>query len=181
MIAEQSVSTLVMLAELGDGQSKCHCYWPTEEFDCDFVKVKFVQEDVTQFYIKRVFDVTQKKVTLRLSQQLCSHIFIQLLIFQYYTNDCQRVTQFQFLSWKSGVVPESTVSLINLIDTALSNNSSSSSPIVVHCSGGGDRSSLLVCLASLVEQIKCEERVDVFQTVRYTRSQRHCMLQSIVS
>jgi protein-tyrosine phosphatase len=63
MLSEQSVSTLVMLAELGDGQSKCQCYWPTEEFDCDFVKVKFVEEDVYQYYIKRVFSVTQKKVT----------------------------------------------------------------------------------------------------------------------
>ncbi|CAG2164165.1 unnamed protein product, partial [Oppiella nova] len=143
-IAEQNVSTLVMLAELGDGQSKCHCYWPTEEFDCEFVRVKFVAEDVTQFYIKRVFDVTHKK-----------------------TNDCQRVTQFQFLSWKSGVVPDSTHSLIDLMDVSLANNTQTSSPIVVHCSGGGDRSSLFVAFASLIQQIKCEERVDVFQTAQF--------------
>lgn len=64
MISEQNVSTVVMLAELGDGQSKCHLYWPTEEFDCDFVKVKFVQEDVSQFYIKRVFTLIHKKVQI---------------------------------------------------------------------------------------------------------------------
>ncbi|CAG2105274.1 unnamed protein product, partial [Medioppia subpectinata] len=155
-ISEQNVSTLVMLAELGDGQSKCHCYWPTEEFDCEFVRVKFVAENVTQFYVKRAFDVIHKK-----------------------TNDCQRVTQFQFLSWKSGVVPESTISLHELIEATLANNTLTTSPIVVHCSGGGDRSSVFVAFASLIQQMKCEERVDVFQTVRYIRSQRHCMLQTI--
>lgn len=62
MIAEHNVTTLVMLAELGDGQSKCHCYWPNEEFDCDYVKVKLIEEEMSQYYTKRVFNVTQKKV-----------------------------------------------------------------------------------------------------------------------
>ena len=60
-------------------------------------------------------------------------------------------------------------------------SSSTSSPILVHCSGGGDRSSVFVSFASLVRQLQLEERVDVFQTARYTKSQRHCMLQTIVS
>lgn len=63
MIIEQNVSTLVMLAELGEGQSKCHCYWTTDEFDCEFVRVKFVEELVSQYFIKRVFDITHKKVS----------------------------------------------------------------------------------------------------------------------
>lgn len=118
------------------------------------------------------------------------------------------VNQYQFFSWKSGVVvPESTKSLITLTDAVLlannpknndnnngpenincskyngkfSSPSSSSSPILVHCSGGGDRSSVFVSFASLVRQLQLEERVDVFQTARYTKSQRQCMLQTIVS
>mgnify|MGYP002714322654 FL=1 len=122
------------------------------------------------------------------------------------------VNQYQFFSWKSGVVvPESTKSLITLTDAILlannpnnnnnNNNNgpeiiincskyngksqstatSSSSPILVHCSGGGDRSSVFVSFASLVRQLQLEERVDVFQTARYTKSQRQCMLQTIVS
>lgn len=97
------------------------------------------------------------------------------------TNKNHLVNQFQFLAWKSGVLPESTISLIKLTDTVLANNSPSSSPILVHCSGGGDRSSVFVAFASLVKQLKIEERVDIFQTARYTKSQRQCMLQSVVS
>lgn len=89
--------------------------------------------------------------------------------------------QYQFLAWKSGVVPESTISLFTLIDVVLANNASSSSPLLLHCSGGGDRSSVFVAFASLVRQLRLEERVDIFQTARYTRSQRQCMLKTIVS
>ena len=51
-----------MLAELGEGQSKCCCYWPNEEFDCDLVKVKTIEEEMLQYFTKRIFCVTQKKV-----------------------------------------------------------------------------------------------------------------------
>lgn len=47
-------------------------------------------------------------------------------------------------------------------------------------SGGGDRSSVFVTLSVLIQQLKAEERVDIFQAARYTRSQRHCMLQTLV-
>lgn len=97
------------------------------------------------------------------------------------TNKTHAVNQYQFLTWKSGVVPESTSSLIKLIDVVLANNSTSTSPLLVHCSGGGDRSSVFVAFASLVKQLKLEERVDIFQTARYIKSQRQCMLQTIVS
>lgn len=156
MIVEQNVTTLVMLAELGEGQSKCHCYWPSDEFDCDHIKIKLIEEEMTQYFTKRVFNVTQKKST-----------------------DVHTVTQYQFLAWKSGVVPESTISLFTLVDIVLANNKSSSSPVLVHCSGGGDRSSVFVAFASLIKQLEIENRVDIFQTVRYIRSQRQCMIKTI--
>ena len=78
MIAEHNVTTMVMLAELGDGQSKCYCYWPSEEFDCDYVKVKLIEEEMTQFYTKRVFNVTTKKVRII----VCTIKFKLMLLFQ---------------------------------------------------------------------------------------------------
>ncbi|RWS32026.1 tyrosine-protein phosphatase 69D-like protein [Leptotrombidium deliense] len=164
MVAEQNVCTLVMLSELGEGQSKCQCYWPKDESSYDYVHVKFEKEENLKIYVKRYFTVKNKR-------------FNGSRILQ--TNVSQELVQFQMLEWKSGVVPESTLLLTNLIEVTLSNNSTSGSPIVIHCSGGGDRSSLFVTLASLIQQIRVEERVDVFQTARYTRSQRPCMLHTI--
>ncbi|RWS11981.1 tyrosine-protein phosphatase 69D-like protein, partial [Dinothrombium tinctorium] len=157
MIAEQNVCTLVMLSELGEGQSKCQCYWPKEEVSYDYIHIKYEKEENLKLYMKRTFTVTNKR-----------------------TNISQELVQFQMLEWKSGVVPESTLPLLELIEITLANNvSASGSPIVIHCSGGGDRSSVFVTLASLIQQVRVEERVDVFQTARYTRSQRPCMLQTI--
>lgn len=64
MIVEHNVTTLVMLAEIGDGQSKCHCYWSNGEFDCDYVHVKLFEEQMCQHYTKRVFNITHKKVNI---------------------------------------------------------------------------------------------------------------------
>lgn len=64
MIVEHSVKTLVVLSELGEGQSKCHCYWPADEFDCDHMKVKLMEEEMSQYFTKRVFSLTPKKVKL---------------------------------------------------------------------------------------------------------------------
>lgn len=105
----------------------------------------------------------------------------ELLFLLQSTGEPHTVIQYQFLAWKSGVVPESTIALFTLVDVVLANNATTSSPLLVHCSGGGDRSSVFVAFASLVKQLRLEERLDIFQTARYTRSQRQCMLKTIVS
>ncbi|XP_053204287.1 tyrosine-protein phosphatase 69D-like isoform X2 [Panonychus citri] len=156
MILEQNVSILVMLSELGDGQSKCYCYWPKTETVFDYVKIIPESEQELDNYMIRKFYVVNTK-----------------------NNDSVQLTQYHFMLWRSGVVPEATLPILKLIEVTLSSNSSSSSPIVIHCSGGGDRSSLFVTLSSLTQQIRTDGRVDIFQTARYTRSQRPCMLQTI--
>ena len=84
MIAEHAVTTMVMLAELGDGQNKCHQYWPASvdtTFDCDFVKVKLIEEEMFQYYVKRVFHVTKKKVCI-----FFFHSLYNLSVLQYKNN-----------------------------------------------------------------------------------------------
>lgn len=160
MIKEQCISTIVMLSELGEGQTKCQQYWPSEgELMCDYVKVKFVSQDIGNYFIKREFDVINVK-----------------------SGDSHRATQFQYLGWVGQPVidADSTSSIIALIECAQQCQAQhpTGGPVTVHCSGGGDRSSVFVTLSVLIQQLKAEERVDVFQAARYTRSQRHCMLQT---
>ncbi|XP_074593902.1 protein tyrosine phosphatase 69D isoform X2 [Brevipalpus obovatus] len=157
MIYEQKITTIVMLSEIGEGQSKCPIYWPQsgtithEDVDITFLE----KNDQNEQYTIRKFSIKNSK------------------------NDPFIFTHYHFLSWKSRVVPETTLPLIKLIDESLRCNSSSSSPMVVHCTGGGDRSSLFVTMSSLIQQMSTDGRVDIFQTARYTRSQRPCMLQTI--
>ncbi|XP_042145123.1 tyrosine-protein phosphatase 69D [Ixodes scapularis] len=160
MIKEQCISTIVMLSELGEGQTKCQQYWPSDgELMCDYVKVKFVSQDVGNHFIRREFDVINVK-----------------------QGDSHRTTQLQYLGWVGQPVmdADSTASVLCLVECAQQGQMQhpNSGPITVHCSGGGDRSSVFVTLSVLIQQLKAEERVDVFQAARYTRSQRHCMLQT---
>lgn len=63
MILEQNVSTLVMLSELGQGQSKCLCYWPKSEQIYDYIKVIKDKEEVKGSYVIRIFRVINTKVS----------------------------------------------------------------------------------------------------------------------
>lgn len=169
-----------MLSELGQGQSKCPCYWPKSEQMFEYIKVVKETEEAKDSYIVRNFRIFNTNVSFHSCSLITITYFLwQILIWQ--TNDSLKLTQYHLTVWKSGVVPEKISPLLNLIELAASNNCNSGSPIVIHCSGGGDRSSLFLTLSSLIEQIRIDKRVDIFQTARYTRSQRQCMLQTIVS
>ncbi|XP_022686769.1 tyrosine-protein phosphatase 69D-like isoform X2 [Varroa jacobsoni] len=183
MIIEQNISTIVMLSELGcsPSQTKCHPYWPVNsELICDYVKVKFVREEANDFYIRRDFDIVNAK-------SLESH----------------GITQLQHKGWVGQIEQDSCISILAVIDAAQMSQASArigltmtpgtphigvggyisgavdpAGPICVHCSGGGDRSSVFVTLFELIQQLRAEERVDVFQAARFTRSQRPCTLQT---
>lgn len=62
MILEQNVKILVMLSELGDGQSKCFCYWPKGEQIHDYVKIIPESEEELDNYMIRRFSVVNIKV-----------------------------------------------------------------------------------------------------------------------
>lgn len=68
MIIEQSVHTLVMLSELGDGQrSRCQCYWPTElghSLTFDYVNVRFDRQTFDQHMCIRNFTLTNLQASL---------------------------------------------------------------------------------------------------------------------
>ncbi|XP_054715589.1 tyrosine-protein phosphatase 69D-like [Uloborus diversus] len=162
MVKEQHITTLVMLSELGPDLNKCPQYWPNEEEEeiYETVRVKLKSCSHTSHYILRQFIVTDMEDDQK-------HL----------------LSQFQLVNWSlcgSGV-PDNLSSLIVAIEHVQQhyNNQPSSGPITVHCSGGGDRSGIYVALSDLIEQARCDERVDVFQTTKYARAQRHCLLQTL--
>ncbi|XP_076306980.1 tyrosine-protein phosphatase 69D-like isoform X2 [Tachypleus tridentatus] len=162
MIKEHNIKVVVVLSDVGEGQTNCPHYWPSEEKEYDYIKVTFQIEVKTDLFIQRKFLVTNTK-----------------------NNDNHIVTHYQYLKWSdsgnSSAVPENTLNLVELIEEVqlTQNLDANNSPITVHCSGGGDKSSIYVTLSVLIQQLKLEGRVDVFQAARHTRSQRQCMLQTI--
>lgn len=77
-----------------------------------------------------------------------------------------------------------TRGLIELVDHTheqLNSRHTSPTSVVVHCNLGSDRSSLFVGLSILVQQLRTEQRVDIFTTTRKLRSQRHSLISTYVS
>lgn len=159
IIKEQSVATVVMLSDMGEGQTKCQQYWPdlNEEREYDYVKVKAVATEESTYFVRREFIIGNIK-----------------------SDDSHKVTHMQFCGW-TNPVPEDVTGFLSLVEAAqqCQEQNPGAGPLTVHCSGGGDRSSVFVTLTVLIQQLKAEERVDVFQAARYTRSQRCCMLQTL--
>lgn len=89
-------------------------------------------------------------------------------------------THYQFLGWQNSMVPESTIVFMQFVVRMLGSECKQGSPICVHCESGTERCGLFVSVASLSWQMLLEQRVDVFQTARFTRSQRTLMLQEPV-
>lgn len=174
MIAEQSVSVVVMLSEVSE--AKCPRYWP---------EVSELETDSTRSY---------EHITVRYAQaETCPYYTRREMFVRSRDGDEHRVVHLQYHGWPTvdGEVPEVTRGLIELVDQAhaalatpnsegaTSTSTGSCTPgMVVHCSLGGDRSSMFVGLAVLVQQLRNERRVDVFTVVRKLRSQRQEMIST---
>ena len=115
------------------------------------------------------------------------------------------VKQFQYTGWPEEGVPDMGSGLIDVIGQIQKwQRSSGDRPIVVHCrlillvyftvvprniwitvglnySGGCGRTGTYIAISILLERLKTEGVVDVFQTVRTLRLQRSGMVQSVVS
>ncbi|XP_055854792.1 tyrosine-protein phosphatase 69D [Episyrphus balteatus] len=162
MISEQSITTLVMISEIGDGPTKCPRYWADDEIQYDHTLVKYMHSESCPYYTRREFNVTNCKI-----------------------DDTIKVTQFQYNGWPTveGEVPEVCRGIIELVDQAqkhhtAENNFSTSTPIAVHCSLGTDRSSIFVAMCILVQQLRTEKKIDICTTARKLRSQRAMLLDT---
>ncbi|XP_037935932.1 tyrosine-protein phosphatase 69D isoform X2 [Teleopsis dalmanni] len=162
MVSEQSISTLVMISEIGDGNRKCPRYWADDEIQYDHIVVKYMQSESCPYYTRREFNVTNCKI-----------------------DDTVKVTQFQYNGWPTvdGEVPEVCRGIIELVDQAQSHhnknkNTGCKSPLTVHCSLGTDRSSIFVAMCILVQQLRTEKGIDICSTARKIRSQRPKLLNT---
>lgn len=92
------------------------------------------------------------------------------------------VKHFQFLGWpeESGKVPSHGADLIDLIGQVQKwQRTAGTAPVIVHCSGGSGRTGTFITIANLLDCLKSEGVVDVFQTVRTLRLQRPNMVRTV--
>merc|ERR1719433_2536578 len=128
------------------------------------------------------------QVTLKTKEAMPSYVKREFVIYNSKVEEEVNLTHFAYSGWGdapqrprspnpgqgSPEVPKATTGLLDLVEHALAHKVEASlpGPIAVHCRYGSERSSVFVSLSCLVQQIKTENRSDVFTTVRKLRSQR---------
>uniref|UniRef100_A0A915C0X9 protein-tyrosine-phosphatase n=1 Tax=Parascaris univalens TaxID=6257 RepID=A0A915C0X9_PARUN len=164
MIGDQNSKALVMLSN-EDDFSDCEKYWPSEiGRSVSFgpggdVSVKLVSEEVFPSFIL-------KKLTYKFAKEKMY----------------REVVQFDYSCWPTGsAVPTSTDSLIDLISRVLSLQSDhqEAGPIVLHSRDGSSETGVFCCVSLLLERLKAEHRIDVFQTVRSLQQNRPLMFKRL--
>ncbi|XP_023658787.2 receptor-type tyrosine-protein phosphatase alpha-like isoform X2 [Paramormyrops kingsleyae] len=159
MIWEWRSCSIVMLTELEErGQEKCTQYWPTEgTLVCGDMAIELKREEVCENYTVRDLLVTNNR-----------------------ENRSRAVRQFHFHGWPEVGIPADGKGMISIIAAVQKQQQQSGNhPITVHCSAGAGRTGTFCALSTVLERVKAEGILDVFQTVKSLRLQRPHMVQTL--
>uniref|UniRef100_A0A4W3JU63 Receptor-type tyrosine-protein phosphatase epsilon n=1 Tax=Callorhinchus milii TaxID=7868 RepID=A0A4W3JU63_CALMI len=160
MIWDNKSHTIVMLTELREReQEKCFQYWPSENtvtFENYTIELK--TDNVSDAFSVRDFLLTNISV-------------------------CRKnrlIRQFHFHDWPEIGIPAEGRGMIDLIAAVQKQQQQTGNqPIIVHCSAGAGRTGTFIALSNILERVKAEGLLDVFQTVKSLRMQRPHMVQTV--
>ncbi|MGH0135996.1 UNVERIFIED_CONTAM: hypothetical protein FKN15_040223 [Acipenser sinensis] len=90
------------------------------------------------------------------------------------------IRQFQFTDWPEQGVPKTGEGFIDFIGQVHKTKEQfgQDGPITVHCSAGVGRTGVFITLSIVLERMRYEGVVDLFQTVKALRTQRPAMVQT---
>uniref|UniRef100_A0A3Q3LY12 Receptor-type tyrosine-protein phosphatase epsilon n=1 Tax=Labrus bergylta TaxID=56723 RepID=A0A3Q3LY12_9LABR len=151
MVWEWRCHSIVMLTELKEReQEKCFQYWPSEG------SVTFGDYIIICLKITRVSSPSHQE------------------------KKSQHVRHFHFHGWPEIGIPVEGRGMIDIIAAVQRQQQQSGNrPIIVHCSAGAGRTGTFIALSNILERVKAEGLLDVFQTVKSLRMQRPHMVQTV--
>ncbi|XP_033938898.1 receptor-type tyrosine-protein phosphatase alpha isoform X2 [Pseudochaenichthys georgianus] len=159
MIWEWRSCSIVMLTELEErGQEKCAQYWPSDgAVVYGDISIEIKREEESESYTVRDLVITNSR-----------------------ENKARAVRQFHFHGWPEVGIPADGKGMINIIAAVQKQQQQSGNhPITVHCSAGAGRTGTFCALSTVLERVKAEGILDVFQTVKSLRLQRPHMVQTL--
>ncbi|XP_042315656.1 receptor-type tyrosine-protein phosphatase epsilon isoform X1 [Sceloporus undulatus] len=159
MVWEWKCHTIVMLTEvLEREQEKCFQYWPSEG------------------------SVTYGEITIEIKSDLLADAISvrDFLITHNQEKPGRLVRQFHFHGWPEIGIPVEGKGMIDLIAAVQKQQQQTGNhPITVHCSAGAGRTGTFIALSNILERVKAEGLLDVFQAVKSLRLQRPHMVQTL--
>ncbi|XP_072172516.1 receptor-type tyrosine-protein phosphatase alpha-like [Diadema setosum] len=152
MIWQYGCGKIVMLTNLVEGKKKkCEKYWPDEAMTYGDIHAVLVKAEIHPDYAVRTFNITR--------------------------GDIQReVVQYHYTAWPDMAVPEYTAPLMTFIQVT---RRLDRTPTVVHCSAGVGRTGTYITLDAMLDQMKHERKVDVYNFVSGLRQRRFKMVQVV--
>lgn len=159
MVWDKRSTIIVMLTKLRElGRDKSAQYWPLEH--C--VRFQHLIVEPTAEYDMPCYTLREFKVT------------------DARDGASRTVRQFAFTEWPEQGVPKSGETFIEFIGQVHKTKEQfgQDGPITVHCGTGSGRTGVFIALSIILERLRYEGLVDVFQTVRLLRLQRAAMVQT---
>uniref|UniRef100_A0A671QUN1 protein-tyrosine-phosphatase n=1 Tax=Sinocyclocheilus anshuiensis TaxID=1608454 RepID=A0A671QUN1_9TELE len=140
------------------GREKCAQYWSSDGvMVCGDMSIELKREEESESYTVRDLLVTNNR-----------------------ENKSRAVRQFHFHGWPEVGIPSDGKGMINIIAAVQKQQQQSGNhPITVHCSAGAGRTGTFCALSTVLERVKAEGILDVFQTVKSLRLQRPHMVQTL--
>ncbi|XP_060537066.1 tyrosine-protein phosphatase 69D [Cylas formicarius] len=163
MIWEQHLEMILMLTNLEEySKTKCAKYWPDKmdgEKIFGKITVAHLQETRYSDYIVRDLKITRIGNGKEMEER--------------------RIIQYHYLVWKDFMAPEHPNGIIKFIKRVNEAYSIEKGCILVHCSAGVGRTGTLVALDCLLQQLREEGQVSIFNTICDLRHQRNFLVQSL--
>lgn len=156
LVYDHNCHTIVMLNDVDEKDETCEQYWSEDTCGSDYGP--FIVETTTQ--IRSDPSITVRDFTLTNTNA---------------PQDSPRmIRQFNFHRWAEGsAVPTSGRAFLQLVDAVERRyDDTGFQPIAVHCMNGASRSGLFCAILYILERLKKEKEVDVFQAVKQMRLNR---------
>ncbi|XP_014645610.1 PREDICTED: receptor-type tyrosine-protein phosphatase alpha isoform X3 [Ceratotherium simum simum] len=185
MIWEWKSCSIVMLTELEErGQEKCAQYWPSDGLvSYGDITVELKKEEECESYTVRDLLVTNTRVrwlVVGFSHREGRGAPTSLIPLPPKENKSRQIRQFHFHGWPEVGIPSDGKGMISIIAAVQKQQQQSGNhPITVHCSAGAGRTGTFCALSTVLERVKAEGILDVFQTVKSLRLQRPHMVQTL--
>ncbi|CAH8542393.1 unnamed protein product [Schistosoma turkestanicum] len=160
MVWEKHSCLIVMLCSVKEGgKEKCFTYWPEDKPSrYQFLVIDLLAQHSMSNYILREFKLTDTR-----------------------DGESRTIKQLQYIHWNEQGLPQTSESLIDLIGHVHKIKEQyhcNDGPITVHCSSGAGRTGLFITMCNVLERLRQESVVDMYQTVKLLRQQRVWMVQT---
>ncbi|XP_037826441.1 receptor-type tyrosine-protein phosphatase eta isoform X1 [Lucilia sericata] len=154
MVLQHNVRVIVMVTQFREGDIiKCHEYFPLKSKGINVIVKK---KDSFDLYDRTELSVTHETFGLK-----------------------QKVVHFYFKKWPDHGCPTDPTHLITFIRKVKVEKIPSYSPIVVHCSAGVGRTGTFIGLDIIMQRLKNESKINIYETVKKLRFQRMKMVQTL--